>query len=57
MEHDKWDRDDLGAFIVTLAVCYIIGLIREWSFDTTLIFGLLSYILFRIIQTARRSTG
>jgi len=57
MEHDKWDRDDLGAFIVTLAVCYIIGLIREWSYDTTLIIGLLSYILFRIIQTARRSTG
>ena len=57
MEYDKWDRDDLWAFIVTLAVCYVIGLIREWSFDTTLIIGLLSYILFRIIQTARRSTG
>ena len=57
MEHDKWDRDDLWAFIVTLCVCYVIGLIREWSFDTTLIIGLLSYILFRIIQTARRSTG
>ena len=57
MEHDKWDRDDLWAFIVTLCVCYVIGLIREWSFETTLLFGLLSYILFRIIQTARRSTG